>query len=146
MDLILKRSMYREDGIFGRLLDESGDLIAHTLERAYDNGSGGWVPKVAADIYSCVRHPPNRLPYETFLLQNVPDFQGKPVSGILIHILNFNRESEGCIGVGESLNFTAKGEEMLVNSKVAFEKFMELQKGVDSFNLVIIDDLLMAAA
>jgi hypothetical protein len=138
--------MYRKDGIFGRLLDESGGLVAHTLEHAYPDGKGNWLPKVAADIYTCLRHAPNRLPYVTFELQNVPDFQGKPVSGILIHVLNFNHESQGCIGLGESISFIARGEEMLVNSKKAFEKFMALQKDVDSFNLVIVDDLLMRAA
>lgn len=138
MDLILRRNLYRPDGIFGDIVDEAGKLVCVSLEHGYPDGKGGFVPKVAADVYNCVRHPPVRLPYETFLLEAVPDFQGKKVTGILFHCGNFNKDSEGCILVGERLA-TDKGKQIIENSKVAFAKFMNLQKGLQSFNLVVVD-------
>jgi hypothetical protein len=161
MDLILKRTQYREDGIFGELKTLDGRLIAVTLEHAYPIGSPtvcAYQPKVAPGNYRCAKHAPNRLPYETYMLESVPDFQGQPVSGILIHILNFNEESEGCIGVGQGETFsTLKQEEMITASKLAFDNFMSYQlvssqvpsetpakaaenygKHVDAFNLTVV--------
>jgi hypothetical protein len=138
MNLTLQRNEYREDGIFGQLFHLDTPINYYTLERAYADETGkNFIPKVAVGTYKCVRHAPNRLPYETFMLQNVPDFQGEPVTGILIHILNFNKESEGCIGIGERIGSQANGEEMLINSKIAFEKFMDLQHNVNEFWLTI---------
>lgn len=138
MNLKLKRTSYTAAGVFGVLLDENANLVAYTLEHAYshDGGAAGpWVPKVAPGVYQCQRHAPNRLPYETFELQNVPDFQGKRVMGILIHILNFNRESDGCIGVG--LDISPDGQ-AIENSTAAFKKVMGLQNGIDTFALSIL--------
>jgi hypothetical protein len=117
------------DGVFGTMFDENGQQIAVTLEHSF-NG----VPKVAAGTYTCERHAPNRLPYETFELQNVPDFQGKPVTGILIHIGNYNSDSDGCILVGSHRN-----GEMIMDSKITFAKIMDLLKDVDSFLLTVED-------
>jgi len=137
LEWTLDRTGYRSDGIFGILRDENGQTLAVTLEHAYANDSGGFEPKVAAGNYTCDRHAPNRLPYETFELQGVPDFQGKPVTGILIHILNFNSESDGCIGVGRSLAASPSGM-MIANSKEAFEEIMNRLDGVQSFQLSIV--------
>lgn len=111
-------------------------MIAVTLEHGYDIG-GFWLPKVRAGIYNCVRHAPNRLPYETFMLENVPDFQGAPVSGILIHKANWERELEGCIAVGLA---AINNNEMITGSKLAFDKMMSLQAAVNSFKLTIAED------
>jgi hypothetical protein len=137
MDLILQRTSYEPDGIFGTLSSATKEWLVFTIEHAYDDGTGLFVPKVDAGTYTCVRHPPNRLPYETFMLENVPDFQGEPVTGILIHILNDNEESEGCIGVGKKIG-VIKGEKAVLNSKAAFWELMSLQKGCNSFRLQII--------
>lgn len=137
MDIKLSRKQFLPDGIFGEFSDESGSVIATTLEHAYDDGQGGWIPKVAAGVYTCVRHAPNRLPYETFMLENVPPFQGKPVDGILIHVLNFNHESEGCIGIGKSFTVLPSGTHCLVKSRAAFDDFMNLQSGIGAFKLTI---------
>jgi hypothetical protein len=138
MNLHLKRVEYRSDGIFGDLLDESGNLVAHTLEHAYPalGPYASWTAKVAVGTYECVRHAPHRLRYETFLLKDVPDFRGKPVEGILIHCGNFGKDSEGCILLGESVTELA-GLKMVARSKDAFARFMAFQHGCNEFQLII---------
>jgi hypothetical protein len=135
MNLRLERMKYLKEGIFGQITDESGNQIAVTLEHSYVNGTT-ITAKVAPWTYTCLRHAPNRLPYETFELQNVPDFQGKPVTGILLHIGNYNSDSDGCILLGDDTAW-AVVPPMIDNSKIAFERFMELQQGVESFTLEI---------
>lgn len=138
MNLRLKRTSFTELGIFGMLLDEEANLVAYTLEHAYSrdgNGSAPWVPKVAPGTYQCQRHAPNRLPYETFEVMGVPDFQGQKVTGILLHVGNFNRDSEGCILVGLDVSPDGRAIE---RSIAAFQKLMGMQKGVDSFTLSIL--------
>lgn len=131
MNLTLKRQKYCLYGIFGEITDESGKHFCYTLEHAYSVGDL-WTPKVAAGVYTCLRHDPNRLPYVTFELQNVPPFEGCSVDGILLHVLNYNNQSEGCIGVGQELSATC-----ILESQKAFDALMELQKDVESFTLTI---------
>lgn len=133
MNLTLKRTDYIADGIFGVLCDENYNQIAVTLEHAFGVEPGTYVPKVARGIYTCSLHAPNRLPYTTFELQNVPNFQGKPVTGVLIHIGNYNHDSDGCILVGSERN-----GDMIMDSKVTFQKIMELQTGLEEFTLTIV--------
>ena len=69
---------------------------------------------------------------------NVPDFQGKPVSKCLIHIGNFNYDSDGCILIGESMITGLKGGiDMISDSGDTFKAFMFCQSGVDEFQLII---------
>lgn len=137
MNATLVRKYYRSDGIFGELYDAMGDFICVTLEHAYQDGSG-WGPKVAIGVYDCVlADPTEKIPYQAYELQNVPDFQGQPVTGIKIHILNTNAESEGCIGLGEKIS-QWDAVDAITNSRAAFEKFMALQKGYTQFRLTII--------
>lgn len=133
----LLRDEYIENGIFGRLLDEAGNLICYTLEHAYSSGDA-FIAKVAPGTYTCVRHAPNRLPYTTFELQDVPPFQGKPVTGVLLHVGNYNKDSDGCVLLGSNI-IEDEGVPMLAASKVAFDKFMTLNNTVNSFTLTIGD-------
>jgi Family of unknown function (DUF5675) len=132
----LTRTEYNADGILG-ILKTNDEFVSVTLEHAYDSGlgNGTFIPKVAAGTYTCLRHPPNRLLYETFELQNVPNFEGSSVTGILIHIGNFNKDSEGCILLGTSS--ASDGTSDITGSKVNFEKFMGLLTGINNFTLVI---------
>lgn len=142
MDLILNRNKWLKDGIFGQIGRSS--MLFYTLEHAYgvsDGISTTWTPKIPAGTYKCVRgthqleavpgHPPPE-PFETFCITGVPDH-----SGILFHILNFNLESKGCVGLGLALGFIDE-RPALLSSKIAFEHFMNLQKGCDQFSLQII--------
>jgi len=132
MDLILTRNDYTKEGIFGILTDVDGTFLGVTLEHAFE-GEHNYVPKVASGRYICVEHAPNRLNYTTYELQNVPKFQGKSVTGILIHIGNFNQDSDGCILIGSERNGG-----MIMGSKATFAKLRLLQKDVDSFVLTVI--------
>lgn len=142
MNVKLLRTDYNEFGIFGELSDESGNKFAVTLEHAYPETKALpkefilYSPKIAAGTYICKRHAPNRLPYETFELQNVPNFQDHHVDGVLIHIGNYNKDSIGCILLGKSKLKLDRGM-MITGSKETFQKFMDLQKDVSEFTLTI---------
>ena len=146
MNLTLRNNEFRPDGIFGTLSDENGKLIALTLQHAYaeyDDTPVFWVPKLPPGEYIC-RRGLHRLAhmdhdFETFEITNVPPFQGKPVTGILFHALNFNDESEGCVGVGEYLQINPKGVQWIKNSREAFQSLLELQEGINIFTLTVTD-------
>ena len=131
MNFTLKRYKSGLYGIFGQLYSEDGKYNFVSLEHGY-SVNGEYLAKVAIGEYKCVRHAPHRLPYETFTLENVPPFQDKEVTGILIHKGNYNNDSIGCILIG-----TREGTGMIEDSKDAFEAFMTLQDGLDSFTLTI---------
>ncbi len=134
MNFILTNTDFLATGIFGEMVSEDGSVSFKTLQHAYPVVLNQvWAPKVSFGVYNCIRHSPVRLPYTTFMLQNVPDFQGKPVTGILIHVLNFDSESEGCIGIG----LNRIGDTEITHSKDAFNKFMDLQVGIENFKLTI---------
>jgi len=131
VSLVVTRSRITPEGIFGQLKKQDGSFIAYTLEHSFNEK-----PKVALGVYKCVRGQ-HRLhsmteDFTTFEVTGVPDFQGKPVSGILFHWGNFDKDSSGCflLGKGETPN-------MITNSKVAWQEFMDMLAGVDSFELTV---------
>ena len=128
MDLILKRDKFTPEGIFGQLTGYG--FTAYTIERNY-NGYA----KLPPGKYTCVRHAPNRLPYETFMVLNVPDFEGEPVTWLLIHIANYQKDVIGCIGIGKGLDLS---QNMITESKDAFDELMLLQSSFDSFTLMVV--------
>jgi hypothetical protein len=145
MNLTLKRTEWRRDGIFGELRDPGGNVIAHTLEHSfmvYATGSYSYHPKVAPGTYTCVRGLHNTEgrvkkgmpPFETFMVQDVPDFCGQKVTGILFHVGNFDSDSEGCIllGAAEIERGTVK---MIAHSQSTFERFLAFQQGLNAFTL-----------
>jgi len=137
MNLLLTRTDFREDGIFGQLSNESGQQVAVTLEHAYDsqNGDGSYVPKTPAGTYNCVRGQHQlanmRAPFTTFEVTKVPGH-----TNILLHVGNYNNDSEGCILLGRAYGGEPR---MLEQSRMAFESFMALQDGINSFTLTIKD-------
>jgi hypothetical protein len=136
MNCVLQRKNYGLYGITGTLSDDSGNEIAVTLEHSFPQPDGSFVPKVAPAIYSCARgihRLTNLHAFETFEIENVPSFQGQPVSGILFHQGNYNKDSEGCVLLGISL-----GVGCILDSIPAFERFMKLQEGIESFLLTIL--------
>lgn len=131
MDLTLIRKEYREDGIFSSLIAESGGKIADTLEHSYDKK-----PKLPTGEYRCVRGK-HRLhsmtqDFETFEITGVPDH-----SGILFHIGNSNKDSDGCVLLGATTIISPNGSQVIVKSKVTFQIFMELQKDINEFQLTV---------
>lgn len=125
MDLILYRQDYTQEGVFGVM----GDF--QTLEHAYPGNPIGWVAKVDPGTYWCVlgahRLESMKEDFQTYRLQ----VEGH--TDILFHPGNTNADSNGCILLG-----TRRSGNMILNSKQAFDAFMKLQDGVDSFQLTVI--------
>lgn len=126
MDLTLKRTDFTLDGIFGVLLDETGQQIAMTLEHSYDGQ-----PKIPPGQYLCYRSM-HRLEgmdhdFETFEIRGVEGH-----SNLLFHWGNFNKDSSGCILLGES-----RTGEMITHSRDTFQKFMLLENDSVKFKIAI---------
>lgn len=135
MDLKLKRTAYRPDGIFGVLEDEGGARIAVTLEHAYISGPYSLcLSKIPAGTYTCVRgqHQLHSGPIQTFEVTGVPHH-----SGILFHIGNYNTDSDGCILLGEEMQVADNGMHFINLSRKTWTNFMDLQDGLQSFILVV---------
>jgi hypothetical protein len=138
MNITLNRTEYREDGIFGELLDENNYSFCATLEHSYLQDDGSYAPKIPPGTYNCVRgthqlaHMAN--PFETFEVQNVPGH-----TNILFHAGNYNDDSEGCVLLGTKIgtSVTNPPAQMLLNSKVAFQNFLALQNGINEFTLEV---------
>lgn len=128
--MTLTRTEYRDDGIFGELRDDTGTVIAVTLEHSYDK-----VPKIPAGTYTCVKgqHQLHSMthPFTAFMLENVPNH-----TNCLIHMGNWNDDSDGCILVGKDVAQSPKGQ-MITASIITFNALMTSLAGADSFVLQI---------
>ncbi len=138
MNLTITRTEYRPDGIFSVVTDPLGSRIMTTLEHAYEaeDGSGGYEPKIPPGTYTCVRGK-HRLhgmknDFETFEVTGVPGH-----SGLLFHWGNWNRDSDGCILTGDSVD-VAGDTEMITKSRATFDHFMKLQTGQNMFQLTVV--------
>ncbi len=130
MNLKLTRNSYASDGIFGTLTDESGSQVAVTLEHAYPLLTT-FEAKIPPGVYTCVRGEHvlhNGAPFNTFEVTGVAGH-----AGILFHSGNFNKDSEGCVLLGQSVLLGA-----IINSKRAFADFMSLQDGLQTFTLEVV--------
>lgn len=131
MNLTLIRKDRTRDGVFSLGFDDSGEQVFVALEHAYADGSGGWSAKIPNGTYTCVRGK-HRLhgmdeDFETFEVTGIDGH-----SGLLFHWGNWNKDSDGCILVGTSLDGV-----MITMSRAAFAKFMAMQDGVDEFQLTV---------
>lgn len=141
MNLIMKRNLYRADGIISEVFDESGNKVLTTLEHAYSDGAGEWEPKIPPGVYDCVRGQHQLLhggTFETFEVAGV-----KNHSGILWHHGNWNEDSEGCILTGDAMisapdpAFGGAARDLVTNTNPAFMRFMAMQMGCDQFQLTV---------
>lgn len=140
--MILQYTQYRADGIFGQVFDEDGNLFCLIGTHAYEISDGIYCPKTPAGTYTCLRGQ-HRLAsmdhdFTTFEVMNVPEFEGNPVSGILMaHPGNWPQiDSAGCFLPGDTLTQSDHGL-MLMNSKATFAKFMAAYGAMESFQLTI---------
>lgn len=132
MDITLTRNDFSENGIFGELKDADGNLIAVTLEHAYPQDDGSFAPKIpVSGTFQCVRgmHQLEGMTaqFETFEITGIAGHVN-----ILFHAGNYNKDSSGCCLLGQ-----ARSGDMIVNSKLTFAKFMQLQNGTDQFTLTV---------
>jgi Family of unknown function (DUF5675) len=134
MHLVLQRILKGPDGIFGGLNDEDDKQISVTLERAYMTG-GQWTPKIPAGVYDCLRghHAlENGVLFETFEVKGVEGH-----TGLLFHPGNFDSDSKGCILLGETIKLMDHNTHIITDSRAAFQHFLYLQRGLDSFPIEI---------
>lgn len=146
MNMNLVRKNATVDGIFGELLDHNGIHFCFTLEHPYLEG-GLFIPKLTAGVYECrddsgplengMHSLEDGVPFKAFEVIAVPEFQGESVSGILLHIGNYAKDSKGCVLLGSGLGLTLERKQMLMASKQAFDRFMSVQKECDSFTLTV---------
>lgn len=136
MDLSLYRLYSGPDGVLSVLNDENDHEICIALEHAYPDKKG-WKAKIPPGVYTCIRGE-HRLvgakeSFITFEITNVPGH-----SKILFHCGNTEKDSAGCVLLGEETGMTDPVS--IVHSRKAFDKFMCLQTGVDSFTLTVEDN------
>ena len=103
MKLILTRHARRANYTIGRLEDENGMKICDTLEPTWGDYKGGElkIPKKSAipeGTYRVVITKSQRFGKYLPLLVGVPGFEG-----VRIHSGNTNKDTEGCILVGENI-------------------------------------------
>jgi hypothetical protein len=137
MNIEIRRNQIREDGIFSEIYDsDNGGILFLGLERGYKNKAGKISAKIKKGKYLCKRgiHKLADLKeFETFEITGV-----KGHWGILFHAANYDHELEGCVALGMGYGKRADGGQMITSSKQAFNRFMELQKGVDEFYLTVV--------
>ena len=135
--LVLQRLVETRDGTFGMVED------LHTLEEEATDLKGH--PRIPAGVYLCRRSYYHKGSYETFEVTGVP---GR--SRILFHAMNTEEDTDGCIGLGLSLQLLRVDDEddprharvdklALKFSRLAFDRFMERMAGVTAFQLEIRD-------
>jgi hypothetical protein len=101
------------------------ERLCETLELPWRDNQRG-ISCIPEGVYECkMAHSPSRG-YPVYWLQNVPGRQD-----VQIHIGNFPKDIRGCILLGEE-----RGDNQVVHSKVAFDKFME-RMGRKDFTLII---------
>lgn len=136
MTLILKRLEKREDGILSSL-SKDGEQIAVCLEHAYDSGlgNGSYDAKLKSGRYKCVRGlhrlGPKKSQFETFEITGVPGH-----TGILFHVGNYNKDSDGCVLLGDNYGGDPR---MIYNSRLTFQLFMDALIGANEINLMVED-------
>ncbi len=134
MNLLLQR--HTIDGgktLIGTLSQfDSGQFICFTLERPWlDNQKD--VSCIPSGAYLCSRYT---SPHHgsTFIINGV---EGR--DSILFHKGNFVTDSKGCVLVGIGVELVEEEQLILNSSALAFKRFMERLKDVNSFALVVRD-------
>lgn len=118
-------------GTFGTWVVD-GQPICVTLEPDWEENGVG-ISCIPAKKYKVVRHHSPTYG-ECWKVLNVPNR-----SNILIHILNWDHETEGCIGLGEKFAKDSQGRWMISNSADAINEFMRIMEGTNEFDLTIVE-------
>jgi hypothetical protein len=115
---------YNPDGTFGQMTLEDGSVFA-TVERPWLNNQVG-ISCIPEGVYLLTLRDSevvNRTTHGRYKRGwNVTGVPNR--SFIMIHIANFPRNVEGCIGVGLKQGFLA-GEYAVLQSRDAFDRLMQ---------------------
>jgi hypothetical protein len=136
----LVRVGFNDDGTYGVLRDELGDPLFVTLEESWRNNekNKSCIPPGGYDVMR-VRTPKHG---ETWQVMNV---EGR--SAILIHVINTEADTEGCIGLGKEYGkLRAKDDQSgemewqpaIRRSGEAIAEFNEMLKGENEFRLKVV--------
>lgn len=135
MDLEFTPRSCGPDGWFAQVHAPDGAPLFVVSTHAYQQPDGSWAPKTPPGAYACVRGIhclEHGEPFETFEVTNVPGH-----TAILIHKGNLPQvDSAGCFLAGLQIGVLS-GKPAVLQSGVAFDKFMALQAGVDTFTLTV---------
>ncbi len=129
MNFTLTRMECASDGIWGVLSDEQGDVVAHTLEHAYDTDTG-YQAKLPEGTYTLTlgtHQLEHGSPFQVYCVPPFTGWDGQTHEDVLIHPGNVQADSQGCILVGTSLG-EIRDERAILASRYAFAKFMILAK------------------
>jgi len=131
--LLLKRFDHREWGTYGALIGPRGPFIV-TLERPWTENNGK-MSYIKAGVYKCkrIKSPTFGWTYE------VTGVAGR--SAILFHAGNWTDDTRGCILTGTSFDPVggSNWKNGVTGSKIAFDEFLDLLDGVESFTLSVAD-------
>lgn len=117
---------------YGHLSDDEGRVFTVTLEPPEPK----CIPCGTYQFYRRKSHldgGTGKHDYDVFELSNVP---GR--DAIELHIGNVVADTDGCVCVGQSFG-TVEGQHGIINSKVAFDRFMATMHGIDSGTLTVVD-------
>ena len=128
MNYTLTRNLFAVDGIMGELTDAGGNKLCDTLEHSYASK-----PKLPAGNYVCKRGLHQLHSGPAFSTFEVTGVEGH--AGILFHVGNTNKDSEGCILVGDR----HAQETYLLGSRNAFEELSERWANLNEFSLTVLD-------
>jgi hypothetical protein len=126
--IILERFAWSDDGVFGKMQIDGIDLF--TVEKPWRDNKAG-ISCIPAGKYICRPRRYYRGGYETFEITDV-----EKRSYILIHKGNTQRDVRGCIAVGMDTGYI-NGAWAVINSAGAFWHFMNAQRGLKGFELII---------
>ena len=138
----IKRWINGPDGTLGKLDAPTVRQIV-TLEEE-NQGNRRNVSRIPAGTYLCERRYYNRGKYWTFEITGVPNR-----THVLFHIGNTEENTDGCVLLGFTVGaLKVKDEDSgkpkpklaVLNSRNAFNAFMDSQHGVDSFWLDVEDE------
>lgn len=139
MNLKLVRTDAAHDGIFSLLKKEDGEVIAVCLEHPYESGAGdgSYTAKLKPGVYKCVRgqHKLHGMT-DSFTTFEITGVIGH--TNILLHFGNYAADSEGCVLLGRRIvPIPGETDRMITSSRNTFNKFMDLQRDVDQFTLIV---------
>lgn len=136
MKLFLNRNFFLEYGIFGELTcEEFPKFKLYTLEHSYKREDGTFYPKLGIGQYVC-KLGEHRLKFmdHTFQTYEITGVLGH--TGMLFHVGNYNKDSEGCVLLGSGIDLHSKA---IYGSKDGFSKFIDLLGNRTQFDLMVND-------